>query len=157
MDVKFHLRNKYAKPDPVITVIPFRDIHCHVARGVYENSDPEQWFTVTLDKVPFTVHVGYRHTNTDGLDECNSSLRVAAGQGIVPPFLSARHKLDALLDVRVSRALSLLILDLVTAVPSAHFFNLLADFIPGSLAALIVLGASLPSRRVSCSYTPSCL
>ena len=59
---------------------------------------------------------------------------------IVPAFLSPRHKFDALLDVRVSRALSLLILDLVTAVPAAHFFNTLADFIPGSLGALLVLG-----------------
>ncbi|KAF8517761.1 hypothetical protein JB92DRAFT_2904481 [Gautieria morchelliformis] len=75
---------------------------------------------------------------------------------IVPPFLSARHKFDALLDVRVSRALSLLILDLVTAVPSAHFFNILADFVPGSLAALIVLAAfNQKSPNVSIASTAS--
>jgi len=60
---------------------------------------------------------------------------------IVPDFLLPRHKFDALLDVRMSRALSLLTLDLVTAVPAAHSFNVLANFIPSSLGALIVLAA----------------
>ncbi|KAF8484203.1 hypothetical protein JB92DRAFT_2837065 [Gautieria morchelliformis] len=45
IDIKFHLRNTYAKLNPKIAVIPFRDIHCHVAHGVYDSSDPEQWFT----------------------------------------------------------------------------------------------------------------
>lgn len=68
---------------------------------------------------------------------------------IVPAFLSPRHKFDAFWDVRVTCALSLLISDLVTAVPAAHFFNILADFIPSSLAALIVLGTSLPSSSLA--------
>ncbi|KAF8579320.1 hypothetical protein K439DRAFT_1638070 [Ramaria rubella] len=60
---------------------------------------------------------------------------------VAPAFLSPRHRFDALMDIRISRALSLLILDLATAVPAAHFFNILADFIPDSLCSLIVLAA----------------
>lgn len=59
---------------------------------------------------------------------------------VVPSFLSPQHKFDAILDVRVFRALSLLILDVISAVPAAHFFNILADFVPASLGSLLVLG-----------------
>jgi hypothetical protein len=83
MDVKFHLRNTYAKPDPMVAIIPFRDIHCHVARGVYDNSDPEQWFTVTLDKVRCPLHATYRSTKNGHVDECSSQLMAASTPGYV--------------------------------------------------------------------------
>lgn len=61
---------------------------------------------------------------------------------IVPAFLSSQHKVDALVDVRVSRALSLLILDLASAAPAARSFGVLADFLPFSIGALLVLGTA---------------
>jgi hypothetical protein len=96
--------------------------------------------------VPFVSHVSpcsvlvtaVVTTAVDILPEVYALFRIY--HLVVPAFLSPRHKFDALFDVRMSRALSLLISDLVTAVPAAHFFNILADFIPSSLAALIVLG-----------------
>ena len=59
---------------------------------------------------------------------------------IVPPFLRLRHKLDAVQDVRIARAVSLLALDIMTVAPDSANFNLLADFIPRSIGALLVIG-----------------
>ncbi|KAF8529211.1 hypothetical protein BU17DRAFT_80400 [Hysterangium stoloniferum] len=60
---------------------------------------------------------------------------------VVPAFLSPQHKVEAFLDVRVARALTLLMLDIATAAPSAMFFDVLADTLPYSIVALLVLSA----------------
>lgn len=58
---------------------------------------------------------------------------------VVPTFLSPHHKIEAFLDVRVFRALTLLMLDIATAAPSAMFFGVLADTLPYSIVTLLVL------------------
>lgn len=58
---------------------------------------------------------------------------------LVPSFLRPTHKIRALMDIRLGRASSLLLLDLLTIVPSAMRLNLAADFIPFSISVIIVL------------------
>ncbi|TDL29736.1 hypothetical protein BD410DRAFT_780218 [Rickenella mellea] len=60
---------------------------------------------------------------------------------IIPPFLRLRHKIDALKDIRIARAASLLVLDLLTIAPDSVQINILADFIPQSIGALLVIAA----------------
>jgi hypothetical protein len=48
--------------------------------------------------------------------------------------------LSCLKELWVLRGLSLLFLDLLTIVPGAVWFNVLAEFIPFSVGALAVLG-----------------
>lgn len=57
-----------------------------------------------------------------------------------PPFLTVKHQFEAFKDNRVKQALSLLVLEVLTAVPSAISTSLIADFIPFSIGALFVLG-----------------
>ena len=45
------------------------------------------------------------------------------------------------LDIRVSRIVALLVFDLAVVVPDAISSNVLGDFIPFSVGAVIVLGA----------------
>lgn len=59
---------------------------------------------------------------------------------LVPGFLYPRHKVEALLDIRVARSLSLLALDIATAPQLFTFFGVLPDAIPSSLVTVIVLG-----------------
>ena len=63
-------------------------------------------------------------------------------QLLVPSFLKLKHKLDAVKDLRIAKSVSLLILDFLIIVPSSIPTNILTDFIPYSLGAIIVLGSS---------------
>lgn len=60
---------------------------------------------------------------------------------LVPEFLQFHHKVEIMMDVRVARVASILILDLLMLLPSALSINLAAEFIPFSLGALLVLAA----------------
>ncbi|KAJ1308587.1 hypothetical protein OPQ81_004285 [Rhizoctonia solani] len=60
---------------------------------------------------------------------------------LVPHFLQFHHKVEVMMDVRVARVASILILDLLTLLPSALSINTAAEFIPLSLGALLVLAA----------------
>ncbi|KAG8684537.1 hypothetical protein FRC11_011960 [Ceratobasidium sp. 423] len=60
---------------------------------------------------------------------------------LVPHFLQFHHKVEVIMDVRVARVASILILDLLTLLPSALSINTAAEFIPLSLGALLVLAA----------------
>ena len=62
---------------------------------------------------------------------------------LVPAFLQTKDKIHALLDIRIARSLSFLLMDLLTMVPRATFISIPADFIPFSISALIVLGIAL--------------
>jgi hypothetical protein len=62
---------------------------------------------------------------------------------LVPAFLQKKDKIHALLDIRIARSLSFLLMDLLTMVPRAQFISIPADFIPFSISALIVLGIAL--------------
>jgi hypothetical protein len=76
---------------------------------------------------------------------------------LVPPFLQFQHQVriwyfpkvlfidscsqvEIMMDVRVARVASILVLDLMMILPSARSFNVAAEFIPFSLGALLVLG-----------------
>ena len=59
---------------------------------------------------------------------------------LCPSFLRMRHQLDALRDARILRTLGLLVLDILTIVPDAVPTNVLGDYIPFSIGAVIVLG-----------------
>jgi hypothetical protein len=58
---------------------------------------------------------------------------------LVPSFLRFHHKIQALKDIRLGKALSLLILDLLTVVPSAKPISIAADYIPFVVGVIIVL------------------
>jgi len=64
---------------------------------------------------------------------------------LVPRFLLSRGRIAGIIggtlqDSRLLKALSLLLLELLTIVPGGVFTNLLADFIPFSIGAVVVLG-----------------
>ncbi|CAE6425489.1 unnamed protein product [Rhizoctonia solani] len=60
---------------------------------------------------------------------------------LVPHFLQFHHKVEIMMDVRVARVASILVLDLLTLLPSALSINTAAEFIPLSLGILLVLAA----------------
>ncbi|CUA70248.1 hypothetical protein RSOLAG22IIIB_00600 [Rhizoctonia solani] len=60
---------------------------------------------------------------------------------LVPHFLQFHHKVEVMMDVRVARVASILVLDLLTLLPSALSINVAAEFIPLSLGAILVLAA----------------
>lgn len=60
---------------------------------------------------------------------------------LVPSFLRFRHKIHAVKDIRLGKALALLVLDLLTAVPSARPISIAADYIPFVVGTIIVLMA----------------
>lgn len=60
---------------------------------------------------------------------------------ILPWFLAFKSKMKAMKDVRVFRAASLLILDGATIYPSLFPTSLVADFVPFSVASVLVLVA----------------
>lgn len=64
-------------------------------------------------------------------------------QKLVPSFLKFKHKADAMKDIRIAKVMSLLILDLLTIVPSSVPTNILTDFIPFSIGTVIVIGSPL--------------
>lgn len=66
---------------------------------------------------------------------------------IAPPFLEFKHRIGAVTDTRVLRALSLLLLELSCLVPGVKFIGIVGEFVPFSIGALIVLGR--------CSQDPS--
>lgn len=59
---------------------------------------------------------------------------------LAPSFLMGHHRWDALQDIRLAMALSLLLMDLLTVVPDAIPVSIAAEYIPFSVAAVIVLG-----------------
>jgi hypothetical protein len=59
---------------------------------------------------------------------------------IAPPFLELKHRIGAVTDTRVLRALSLLLLELLLLVPGVKFIGIVGEFVPFSIGALIVLG-----------------
>ena len=63
---------------------------------------------------------------------------------ISPKGLCWSSKLDTLGDPRVYRTLSLLLLDLLTITSAAKPTNLLVDFVPFTIGAVVVLGKSSP-------------
>ena len=75
------------------------------------------------------------------------------------PFFLIRHDRRVFADLRLLRALSLLLLDILTVFPSIHFVNIAADYIPSALGMIPVLLAfnHQPSRgySLSSSSTPS--
>lgn len=58
-----------------------------------------------------------------------------------PDFLRGAGRSKGLLDIHVLRALSLLLLDLLTVVPTATFVSISADFVPFSVGSVFVLAA----------------
>ena len=60
---------------------------------------------------------------------------------LVPEFLQFHHKVEIMMDFRVARVASILILDLLMLLPSAMSINIAAEFIPFSLGTLLVLAA----------------
>lgn len=75
------------------------------------------------------------------------------------PFFLIRHDRRVFADLRLLRALSLLLLDILTVFPSIHFVNIAADYIPSALGMIPVLLAfnHQPPRgySLSSSSTPS--
>jgi hypothetical protein len=59
---------------------------------------------------------------------------------IAPPFLEFRHRIGAVTDTRVLRALSLLLFDILNLVPGVKVIGIIGEFVPFSIGALIVLG-----------------
>ncbi|EJD53605.1 hypothetical protein AURDEDRAFT_110417 [Auricularia subglabra TFB-10046 SS5] len=58
-----------------------------------------------------------------------------------PAFLHGADRLRALSDIGVRRALSLLLLDVLTIAPSAEFISISADFVPFCIGGVFVLMA----------------
>lgn len=58
-----------------------------------------------------------------------------------PAFLHGADRLRALSDIGVRRALSLLLLDVLTIAPSAEFISVTADFVPFCIGGIFVLMA----------------
>jgi len=71
------------------------------------------------------------------------------GSFVAPSFFTIWHQIALLQDIRVLRPVSLLLLDLLTIVPSAVFTNILGDFLPFSLGSLVVLLTFNYARRSS--------
>ncbi|KAG1752747.1 uncharacterized protein EDB91DRAFT_1293996, partial [Suillus paluster] len=66
---------------------------------------------------------------------------------IAPPFLEFKHRIGAITDTRVLRALSLLLFDLLTLVPGVKSIDIIGEFVPFSIGALIVLATFHKRRR----------
>lgn len=66
---------------------------------------------------------------------------------IAPPFLEFKHRIGAVTDTRVLRALSLLLFDLLNLVPGVKLIGIIGEFVPFSIGALIVLAMFHKHRR----------
>ncbi|KAG2348952.1 hypothetical protein BDR05DRAFT_1055870 [Suillus weaverae] len=66
---------------------------------------------------------------------------------IAPPFLEFKHRIGAVTDTRVLRAISLLLFDILNLVPGVKVINIVGEFIPFSIGALIVLAMFQKHRR----------
>ncbi len=66
----------------------------------------------------------------------------AIGRILSLTYSQSQHALVWLGDFRVRRAFSLLVLELLTMVPSALFTGVLGEFLPFSIGAVIVLRES---------------
>ncbi|KAG8823435.1 hypothetical protein FRC17_009333 [Serendipita sp. 399] len=60
---------------------------------------------------------------------------------LAPSFLHFQHRWNAIQDIRIGKALSLLLLDLLTLVPFVTPINIAAECIPWAIATAIVLAA----------------
>ncbi|KAF7966178.1 hypothetical protein HWV62_39728 [Athelia sp. TMB] len=63
-------------------------------------------------------------------------------------LLKATHRLGAMKDPRILQALSLMLLELLTAVPHAMDFGVTVEFVSFSIGALIVMSESLTLSQV---------
>jgi hypothetical protein len=59
---------------------------------------------------------------------------------IAPPFLEFKHRIGAVTDTRVLRALSLLLFDILNLVLGVKVVSIVDEFVPFSIGALVVLG-----------------
>lgn len=66
---------------------------------------------------------------------------------IAPPFLEFKHRIGAVTDTRVLRALSLLLFDILNLVPGVKVIGIVGEFVPFSIGALIVLVMFQKHRR----------
>ncbi|KAG1820143.1 uncharacterized protein BJ212DRAFT_1575428 [Suillus subaureus] len=66
---------------------------------------------------------------------------------IAPPFLEFRHRVGAVTDTRVLRALSLLLFDILNLVPGVKAIGIVGEFVPFSIGALVVLAMFQKHRR----------
>lgn len=70
----------------------------------------------------------------------------------LPPSFRIRSMVTALEGPTIRRASSVLVLNIVTLIPNAMKVNMLAQFLPFSIGALVVLGASPCLQPVSASH-----
>lgn len=66
---------------------------------------------------------------------------------IAPPFLEFKHRIGAVTDTRVLRALSLLLFDILNLAPGVKVIGIVGEFIPFSIGALLVLAMFQKKRR----------
>jgi hypothetical protein len=66
---------------------------------------------------------------------------------IAPPFLEFKHRIGAMTDTRVLRALSLLLFDILNLVPCVKVIGIVGEFVSFSIGALIVLAMFQKHRR----------
>lgn len=66
---------------------------------------------------------------------------------IAPPFLEFKHRIGAVTDTRVLRALSLLLFDILNLVPGVKAIGIVGEFVPFSIGALIMLAMFQKHRR----------
>lgn len=66
---------------------------------------------------------------------------------LVPGFLRFDHQVVSIRDFRIFRGTALLLFELLTLVPSAIHTNIIADFLPYSIGALLVICAFRPQIR----------
>lgn len=66
---------------------------------------------------------------------------------IAPPFLEFKHRIGAVTDTRVLRALSLLLFDILNMVPGVKVVSIVDEFVPFSIGALVVLAMFQKHRR----------
>ncbi|KAG1783290.1 hypothetical protein EV702DRAFT_250844 [Suillus placidus] len=66
---------------------------------------------------------------------------------IAPPFLEFKHRIGAVTDTRVLRAISLLLFDILNLVPGVKVIGIIGEFVPFSIGALIVLAMFQKHRR----------
>lgn len=67
---------------------------------------------------------------------------------IAPSFLEFKHRIGAMTDTRILRALSLLLFDILNLVPAVKVIGIVGELVPFSIGALIVLAMFQKRRRI---------
>ncbi|KAG2367338.1 hypothetical protein BDR07DRAFT_300186 [Suillus spraguei] len=67
---------------------------------------------------------------------------------IAPSFLEFKHRIGAMTDTTILRALSLLLFDILNLVPGVKMIGIVGEFVPFSIGALIVLAMFQKRRRI---------